>query len=158
MRVLDAGCGGGDTAAVLLELVGSEGSVVGIDTIPEAVTASQMRFPREQYPNMQFRLLDANRLPFRREFDAVVGRFMLMYAPEPVETAAKLAECLRPGGVITFIEPDYTCVRQREHLPLYRRVQNLIDIALQRIGADTGIGLNLYRILRMAGLSDLEVR
>src|SRR5207302_1935403 len=44
-----------------------------------------------------------------RQFDAVVGRFVLMYQGEPGPALAYLAGLVRPGGVVVFQEQDFHC-------------------------------------------------
>jgi SAM-dependent methyltransferase len=68
--------------------------------------------------NVRFLEGDPAEIAFDYPFDAVVGRLILMYYPDPVEAVRKLARHLRPGGLIVFQEFDYGGVRCRPHLPL----------------------------------------
>ena len=43
MRVLDLGCGAGDVTFVAADLVGPDGSVVGVDRSPQALARAQLR-------------------------------------------------------------------------------------------------------------------
>ena len=43
MRVLDVGCGAGDTSALLLQMVGDKGEVVGVDRAPAAIAAAKRK-------------------------------------------------------------------------------------------------------------------
>jgi SAM-dependent methyltransferase len=45
-------------------------------------------------------------LSFSEAFDAVVGRLVLLYQPDPVMTIRQSASLLRPGGIIAFYESD----------------------------------------------------
>jgi ubiquinone/menaquinone biosynthesis C-methylase UbiE len=54
MRVLDLGCGAGDVAFVAAELVGTDGSVVGVDRSPQAVARARLRAGRHGLAQVRF--------------------------------------------------------------------------------------------------------
>jgi len=54
MRVLDVGCGAGDVAFVTADLVGPEGSVVGVDRSPEALARARLRAEQRGLAQVQF--------------------------------------------------------------------------------------------------------
>lgn len=102
MRVLDVGCGPGAVTALLLDRVGPDGRVVGIDRAPALLELAAARNPdlRASFVRAD---LDAT-LPDLGTFDAVVGRRVLMYLKDPAETLARLVALVRPGGVVLFQE------------------------------------------------------
>jgi len=83
LRVLDLGSGTGYPALLAGEVVGAEGSVVGID-LAESMLAVAIRKARSMEMNhVTFRTGDATALPFdAASFDAVISRFCLMFLPE----------------------------------------------------------------------------
>jgi SAM-dependent methyltransferase len=90
MRVLDLGSGSGNVARLAAELVGPEGRVVGIERDPEAVKLAQRRTDAGQ---VEFRAGDVQTLDGIEDgFDAVIGRLVMMYVPDPV------AACTRPSA------------------------------------------------------------
>lgn len=54
MRVLDFGCGNGETSRLLAAAVGPEGAVVGIDINPSAVTQAKAKVAQEGFDNCEF--------------------------------------------------------------------------------------------------------
>jgi SAM-dependent methyltransferase len=95
MRVLDLGSGAGNVARLAAELVGPRGSVVGIERDPAAVTLAQRR---TDTANVEFRVGDVQTLEEAGDgFDAVVGRLVLMYLPDPVAALRQAAARARPG-------------------------------------------------------------
>jgi ubiquinone/menaquinone biosynthesis C-methylase UbiE len=54
MRVLDLGCGAGDTTFVAADLVGPGGSVVGLDHAPDALARARLRAGRRGLAQVQF--------------------------------------------------------------------------------------------------------
>lgn len=103
MRVLDVGSGMGDVALLAAELVGPTGSVVGVDTNPDVLVAARRRAPE----NVTFVEGDIRQLELDGEFDAVVGRLVLMYLQDPAEALAQATRNLRSGGVAAFLEPEF---------------------------------------------------
>ena len=155
MNVLDIGTGGGDVAVILSDLVGPTGRVLAIDISGEAISGAKTRVTQK---NVEFMQADLNLLNFPRSFDAVVGRFVLMYAANPSLTLSRLARLVRDGGLVAFLEPDYSGTRSSEQCPLCTKVQGVIESILQRSGADTKMGLKLYHAFADAGLQNPILR
>lgn len=87
-RVLDLGCGDGELTARLAD---TGCSVVGVDASAEQVAAARAR-------GLDARVMDARRLEFRGEFDAVLSNAALHWIREADAVLAGVARALRPGG------------------------------------------------------------
>ena len=98
MRVLDIGSGAGDVALVAAELVGPEGEVVGVDMNPEILETARHRVRQSGHRNVKFLAGDVHTLDTGGDFDALIGRLVLMYLPDPVATLKQLVTRLRPRG------------------------------------------------------------
>lgn len=156
MRVLDVGTGTGAVARLAAQITGPQGSVVGVDRMPEVLEIAKQR--AAPYPNVSFREGDPADMDFADPFDAIVGRFILVYYPDPVSTLRSLASKLRPGGLLMFQEPDCTGVRSLHELPVFRRNDRWIVDTLEAPGGDTSIGLRLYEYFVSAGLPAPQMR
>ncbi len=156
MRVLDVGTGTGAVALLAAQIVGSEGDVIGVDRMPEVLDVARQR--AAQLPNVSFREGDPAEMDLGAPFDAVLGRFILIYYPDPVITLRKLASKLRPGGLLMFQEPDCTGVRSLHELPVFRRNDRWIVETIEAAGGDTSIGLRLYEYFVSADLPAPEMR
>ena len=152
MRVLDVGSGAGDVAFLAAELVGERGEVVGADRSGDAVAKARQRAAARSLRHVSFREGDPAAMAFDRPFDAVVGRYVLLYQPDPAAMLRKLASYLRPGGVVVFHEPDWYGVRSIPVSPLYHRCSDWIVETLLRSGAASHTGLGLHRAFVGAGL------
>src|SRR6266478_5081795 len=86
MRVLDIGCGVGDVAMLAAELVGPSGSVVGLDRDAANVAWASRRVTEASFANIRFQVGEFSDFWDSQPFDALVGRFILMYLPDPVAT------------------------------------------------------------------------
>jgi SAM-dependent methyltransferase len=105
MRVLDVGSGAGDVAWLIAEVVGSGGEVVGCDRAEVAVATARRRAVERGLANVSFLKGDPGTLDFRRPFDAVVGRYVLMFQADPAVLLRGVARAVRRGGLIAFHEP-----------------------------------------------------
>src|SRR5690242_9611805 len=107
MRVLDVGSGNGEVAFLAAALVGHDGLVIGTDRVPGPIAAARARAQARSLRNVDFRVGDPGEMTFERPFDAVVGRYVLQFNPDPAAMLRKLAGHLRPGGVVAFHELDW---------------------------------------------------
>lgn len=158
MRVLDVGCGAGDVAFLASEIVGPEGQVVAVDRAPEALARASGRARGRRIENILFEQGDPAELEFQCDFDAVIGRLVLMYYAEPTEAVRRLAGKLRSGGVMVFQELDGAGCFSWPPSPTYDSAIYLIRKALEFSGAPTRLGLRLFSIFQDAGLPAPEMR
>jgi ubiquinone/menaquinone biosynthesis C-methylase UbiE len=157
MRVLDIGSGAGDVAMLAAEMVGPTGSVVGLDRDSASVAWAAKRVAEAGIANIHFQTAQFNEFTDSRPFDALVGRFILLYLPDPTATLRHLAQSLRSGAAIAFFEPDFTVPsRTFPEMPEFERYGGWIAEALRRSGARTDMGMRLYSTYRDAGFVGTE--
>ena len=151
-RVLDIGSGVGDVAMLVARLVGPTGEVVAIERDPKAITKARARVSEAGFHNVTFNESNVNEILDEKPFDAAVGRFILMYLPDPVATLRSISEAVRPGGVFVFQEPCWVPVLAHlASLPLWFATASLIDKAM-RASANHDMGTDLYETFVEAGL------
>ena len=156
MKVLDVGSGAGDVALTIAELVGPEGSVVGVDVNPTVLETAQTRAAAAGLTNIETIAGDVRTLELPDDFDAVVGRLVLMYMADPAEALSHLKTRLRPGGIVAFQETDLLPYAAMVH-PDTPVINQLIEWALEvfkRSGAHLDMGMRLYKAFVDAGLPE----
>jgi len=155
MRVLDIGSGAGDVAMLAADLVGPAGSVVGLDRDPANAAWAIKRVAEASRTNIRFHVTQFHDYAEPEPFDALVGRFILMYLPDPVATLKHLSTLLRSGAVVAFFEPDFAvpprCVPE---IPLVRQLEQWNAEVFRRSGARVDMGMQLYGVYRQAGFVD----
>lgn len=153
MHVLDIGCGMGDVSFLVSDLVGPEGSVVGIDLDGVAIRRADERRAARGVSNVAFRQGDARSVRSERLFDAAVGRFVLQFIRDPTPALRMIAECVRPGGIVAFHEGVAgISPASSMNLPVLASLLHLIIETHERSGARMQIGAELYGRMRDAGL------
>lgn len=151
-RVLDLGSGVGDVAMLVARIVGPSGEVIGIERDTSSIERANARVAAAGLSNVAFRHSDVDQIASDIPFDAAVGRFILMYLPDPVSVLRSVSRLVRPGGVLAFQEPSFALVPAlAAHLPLWSAVLSIGCEALRRAGANTEMGLALYRLFQEAG-------
>jgi ubiquinone/menaquinone biosynthesis C-methylase UbiE len=102
-RVLDVGCGFGDTALLLGKLVGPKGEVVGVDCCDAFLAAAAADRDHAGAENVRFMRGDAEIALPEGEFDFVFARFGTMFFANPVAGLRNMRKALRPGGRMVHI-------------------------------------------------------
>jgi SAM-dependent methyltransferase len=158
MRALDVGSGAGDVAFLTASLVGDTGNIVGVDRAPAAVAAARARADALSLRNVSFRVGDPADMTFERPFDAIVGRYVLVFQRDPATVLRKLIAHARPGSIVVFHEPDFDSERSFPPVPTYDRCCRWVAETLRRSGADPRMGIKLYAAFVAAGLPAPSIR
>ncbi len=160
MHVLDVGCGPGNVSMLAAELVGETGRVLGIDANKEVLQLAQARAQAAGLKHASFQAADLLHLTLEQEFDAIIGRFILMHLPEPAAVLRRLTGLLRPGGVVAFQEMDLSSHVDAFHPPstLWEQTWYWCTQPFQQAGGDLNAGMKLYRMFLDAGLPTPQMR
>ena len=101
-HVLDIGCGCGDTALQLANLVGANGRVVGLDISEPMLAQAKTRAAAQKLP-VSFVKADASEHRFdAASFDLLVSRFGVMFFADPDKAFANMRKALKPSGRAAF--------------------------------------------------------
>jgi hypothetical protein len=104
--------------------------------------------------NVSFNESDVGEILDGKLFDAAVGRFILMYLPDPVAALRSISQLVRPGGVLAFQEPYWVPVLAHlAKLPLWFATASLIDETM-RASANHEMGTDLFHTFVEAGLPE----
>lgn len=159
MRVLDLGSGVGDTAMLAARIVGPGGSVVGVDVSAERLAVARERASAAGLRHLRFvrgDVLDAE--PDGPDFDAVIGRLILMYVPDPVAVLRSAVARVRTGGLVCLQELDATFDPCHPPSPAWQRARDWFLETAVRAGVELRMGLRLHPTFVAAGLPAPELR
>src|SRR5215213_8951984 len=106
MKVLELGCGAGDVALLLADVVGPQGEVIGLDVNAQILDTARTRVRAAGWKNVAFHHGALGDVDPTIGFDAIVGRWVLMYVPQPADLLREARGRLRPGGIVAFQEGD----------------------------------------------------
>jgi len=108
MKVLDIGSGAGDVALLAADLVGPSGLVLGVDMNADILATARERVDLAGWTNIGFQSSELLSFETPVVFDAIVGRFVLMYQKDAAAVLRHLMKFLRVGGLVAFHELDMT--------------------------------------------------
>jgi ubiquinone/menaquinone biosynthesis C-methylase UbiE len=102
-RVLDIGCGFGDTTLRIAGLVGAGGEAVGVDASPRFIEAASSDARESATANARFLVVDAQSDALDGPFDLAYSRFGTMFFANPVAALRNVYAALAPGGELTMV-------------------------------------------------------
>jgi len=160
MRVLDIGTGAGDVALLAADIVGPTGRVVGLDQDPQILRTAFARAQTAGLDHVSFVAGDCRDVVPSGPFDAIVGRLVLMYLPDPAAMLRGLAEHLVPDGVVAFQDYNLSPESSRScpPVPLWRQTWDWVVRTAAAAGIPSEVGFGLRRIFRLAGLPEPALR
>jgi SAM-dependent methyltransferase len=97
-RVLDIGCGFGDTTQQLAKIVGPEGTAVGVDVSEPFIEASIKEAAVVGAENVEFFTADVQVADLKGPYDYAFSRMGVMFFNNPVQALRNVRGALRPGA------------------------------------------------------------
>ncbi len=102
-RVLDIGCGFGDTAQRIASIVGPDGSVKGVDVAERFIVLAREEAEEAGTENVAFEVVDVEIAEFEPTYDYVFSRFGTMFFANPGAAMRRVLGALRPGGRLCMV-------------------------------------------------------
>lgn len=101
-RVLDIGCGFGDTTERIAGLVGPEGEAMGVDAAPRFIEFAERESAARGLTNTRYAVADVQTMDLKETFDLGFSRFGTMFFANPVAAMRNVRRALAPGGRLTM--------------------------------------------------------
>lgn len=102
-RVLDIGCGFGDTAQRLAELVGPDGTVLGVDVAERFIELAREEAADAAGDNVRFEVVDVQTAEFAERFSYAFSRFGTMFFANPAVAMRNVHDALDPDGRLCMV-------------------------------------------------------
>ncbi len=103
-RVLDIGCGFGDTTQRIAGLVGPSGEAVGVDAAPRFIEDAIRETKEAGVANARFLVADVEEsLGEEQDFEMAFSRFGTMFFASPVAAMRNVRQALVPGGKLVMV-------------------------------------------------------
>jgi arsenite methyltransferase len=152
-RILDVGCGPGFYVTELLEAVGDEGSVVGVDSSADMLAVAAKR--AAGHGNVEFHQADATSLPVSAaSFDRAVCVQVLEYVRDVPAALSEMHRALRPGGRMLVWDVDWATVSWNA---IDRQLARRVLAAWDKHLTHPSLPQTLAAQLRNAGFQDVRM-
>ncbi len=158
MRVLDVGCGPGCVSLLAGRLVGATGVVTGLDKSPQALALARNRANAEHLYHVEFVQGDLADLECINTYDALIGRFVLMFLQNPSHILKQLSQHIRRGGIVAFQEMDISAARPEPATPLLKQCGAWIQETFLHAKVDIQMGARLHKTFIEAGLTPPQMQ
>jgi SAM-dependent methyltransferase len=126
-RVLDIGCGFGDTTQRIAGLVGATGEALGVDAAARFIEAARSEAADAGVSNARFLVADVQTDPFEERFDMAFSRFGTMFFTNPVAALRNVRQAIRLGGRLVMV-----VWRRREDNEWLYRAQTVVEQIVSR--------------------------
>lgn len=126
-RVLDVGCGFGDTTQQIAGLVGTSGEAVGVDAAPKFIEAATKEAAEAGVANASFFVADVQTDSLNGPYDRAFSRMGTMFFVSPVAALRNVRESLVPGGELCMV-----VWRRREDNTWLYRAQQIVEAIVQK--------------------------
>jgi SAM-dependent methyltransferase len=161
-RVLDVGCGAGQTTRLAARAAG-DGSVLGLDLSAPMLDRARALAAGEGLDRIRFEQGDAQVHPLPTAgFDVAISRFGIMFFEDPAAAFGNVGRALRPGGRIAFVcmsDPTRT-----EWVQAFDTVRAALPLPPQDGGTPSGPGMfslsdpaEIRRVLGAGGFADVRI-
>ena len=152
MRVLEVGSGIGDVALLVAEIVGPGGRVLGVDRDAVVLESARERTRQQGCSSwVSFQASNLDELDVRDQFDAIAGRYILLYQHDL--TIRHLLKFLKAGGIVVFHELDFTDPHSSDPpCAFWDEIYALLSEAFRRAGNPPDYGRRMAKAFVEAGL------
>jgi SAM-dependent methyltransferase len=134
-------------------MVGPTGRVVGVDRDPALVSTARARAEAAGISQVTFITGDIREVEFDQDFDAVVGRFVLLYLADPVAALRNVLRAVRQNGLVVFYECNFPAgLASFPVSPLHQLVGRCVSETFARGGVELAMGWKLRQTFLEAGL------
>src|SRR5262249_22228249 len=147
----------GDVSFLAAEFVGPMGRVLGVDRSASSIALARERAQAAHLENVTFHEGELTALDGKPQFDALVGRLILMHLPDPEAALAQFLEFIRPGGLVIFQELEMSMSRAVPRSPIHQACGDWIRETIRRAGFEIDMGSRLFPTFRRAGLNGVEL-
>ncbi len=130
-RVLDIGCGFGDTAQRLAGIVGAGGHVVGVDAAERFIEAAREEAEAAGVSNCAFEVADVQFEVPGGPYDFAFARMGTMFFANPVAAMRNVQVAMVPGGKLCMI-----VWRRKLENEFFQRTEEIVDRYIVRADLD----------------------
>lgn len=152
---LDNGCGGGNVARMVANMVGTNGKVTAIDFDSAIVALARQDAQQQQVANISFETGNALEMAYSNAFDFAYARFLLSHLSNPLLALQKMKDAVKPNGKVVVEDIQFSghfCFPENK---AYNKYLLLYTETIKRKGGNADIGPMLIDLFDKAGFHEI---
>jgi ubiquinone/menaquinone biosynthesis C-methylase UbiE len=154
--VLDVGCGSGSITRGVVDHVGPEGYVVGIDVSADLIGHARHNF--QGIKNLHFQVADINNYSYQNKFDVITSARVLQWVANPRQILEKMKALLKPGGCISILDYNHEKIEFTPEIPqIVQRFYSAFLMWRKDAGMDNAIADHLRNLFEDVGMQGIVV-
>lgn len=156
MTILDVGCGTGAITSGIVDLVGPEGRVVGVDNNADLIQKARQNYGH--ISNLHFEVCDIYNLTFQDQFDIVTASRVLQWLSSPQDALEQMKESVKIGGTLLILDYNHEKIEWQPEIPASMSDFYSSFLKWRRdAGMDNQIADHLSDMFDRAGLQNIKV-
>lgn len=156
MTILDVGCGTGSITSGIVDLVGPEGRVIGVDNNAELIDKARHNYGH--ISNLHFEQCDIYNLPFQDQFDIVNASRVLQWLSSPQDALEQMKKSVKAGGTVLILDYNHERIDWEPKIPESMRDFYTSFLNWRKeAGMDNEIADHLSGMFDRAGLQNIQV-
>jgi ubiquinone/menaquinone biosynthesis C-methylase UbiE len=154
---IDVGCGPLGILDLLAEHAGPRAEVIGLERDPNMLEFGYELMAERGLRSVRLIQGDARKTGMpASSFDLAHARLLLVNVPQPEDIVAEMVNIVRPGGWVALEEVDWISWVCDPIHPAWTRLLEINAEIWRKRGMDVNIGRRLPRLLKEAGLVDVQ--
>ncbi len=156
MYFLDNGCGGGNVALMVAEMVGKNGNVIGIDFDESIIDLCKQDAVEQQIFNVSFNTQTAYELNYVNEFDISYARFLLSHLHNPKLALENMVAATKLNGLVVVEDLQFSGHFSYPNNNAFNAYVQLYAKAIELNGGNAEIGPTLIDLFKQVGLQNIQ--
>ena len=158
MHGLDLGCGTGLTTVILKSLIGSEGTITGMDSNAFHLSIAREKAIQQELPNITYRLQNILEWSDNQTYDFIYSGLFFNRISEPAAIFKQIHNSLSAGGFAMVEDLDFTQFQCFPNCYAFDRFIDLYTEIKKNQGTDANIGNRIGQLFKQAGFQKIQAR
>ncbi len=158
--IVDLGCGPGYTTLDLIEIVGSKGKVIAVDSSEKFTNFLKNKQTMQGINNFSVRVDDVQHLNLpEASVDGAFTRWLMCYVNNPQAVIAGVARALKPGGSFAVMDFfNYRAITIEPRSQIFDRIYDSVYESIRESGGDLDVGGRIPRMMYEKGFQIADIK
>ena len=157
-KILDLGCGTGETTLLLRTIMGQESQITGLDSNESQLEIARGKIQKNELSGIKFHYQNNLEWNESHSYDLVFSRQFFEQLKAPSNMLQKVFNSLKPGGMLMVEALDYSKFQCFPNSYAFERFVELYTEIIKRQGANPFIGQQCLELFQQVGLINCQIQ